>query len=48
MAKTKKEPSPSKRSKTYDPKLQVKGSFADIMQAVVKDAKSKDGKKNKK
>jgi hypothetical protein len=37
-------PDPKKRGK-YEEKLEVKGSFLDIMQVAVKDAKSKDKKK---
>lgn len=45
MSKEKKEATKSKRPKTHDTKLKANGSFMDIMQTIVKNAKSKDGKK---
>lgn len=46
MSKSEKKKTDSKkRSEKYEQPLKVKGSFMDLIGAVVKDAKSKDKKK---
>jgi hypothetical protein len=44
---TDKTPKPEKQRGEYDKKLQVKGSFLDIIKASVKDANAKVSKKKK-